>query len=104
MSKVFVLERVQQDIEQAERFGEIEYVFDFGDLRPSIWKAKEFSESVIDALEIKRFDPERDLFAITGHIIPITLAMARMIKEYGRIRVLFFKLPDREYVEKELGI
>jgi hypothetical protein len=52
----------------------IEYIFDDGERRPSLFEPAKYVQAVEDALTRKRFDPMRDAFVPSGKSLALTQA------------------------------
>ena len=104
-ARVFVLEPINPplifDPHAAEKFGELVYVFERGELRSSIWH-DEFCAECLDSLEEKGYDPARDFLLVVGKLVPITRMTASLARKYGAVRALFWHAVDKEYVVRIL--
>ncbi len=89
MTRVFILEPVQFNVENVKKFGEVVYIFSNFDRRPSIW-AEEYAQTVVDVLESKHFNPEEDVFLAAGKMVPIAIVIAELVMEYDGVRLLLF--------------
>jgi len=101
-AKAWVIEPTKVDVRQAEAYGSITYVFDKGETRVSIWDVM-FTDSVLDALDAKGFNPVRDYIVVTGNMVTLTLAITAMVSTYGSIRALLYSATERAYVLRLLG-
>ena len=101
-TRVFLLEPVKQDTQDAREFGEITYLFKYGEQRPSI-----FSIEYQDELEKRfiecEFDPENDLFVLTGFQIAISIAVAVLTKMFKNFEILCFYVPTHSYTIISVG-
>lgn len=102
-SRVFVLEPVKQRLDDAKRFGQLSYIFPRDAARASIWDSDELANEILDILRRAEYDPQADYIVVTGHQIPLSIAVAAITAEYGEFQVLFFNATDHCYVERVLG-
>lgn len=101
--RAFVLEPCRRiDVSRASKYGEILYIFERNDGRPSIW-TDEFVIEAIERLKNTRYDPARDYFILAGSIVPLAKVVAALAAEYGHVRALAFSATDRDYIQQELG-
>lgn len=100
--RVFIVEPCRLDVRNAAEFGTIEYLFDENDHRASIW-THDFLNEISNVLKKKKYDPSRDFFAVSGRLVPVTMAAIHILSLYKRVRFLFFNAVDRNYVERELS-
>lgn len=100
MSRVIVLEPVTKDIRSAEHFGEIVYLFDKDDPRPSIWDTPEYLLAVQERLEKIEFNGEQDYFAAAGALLALVSVTTLLSQLYPSFRVLFFHAQIQEYVSR----
>jgi hypothetical protein len=102
MTKAFILEPCSLNVSTAATFGELVYVFDKGERRSSIW-APAFRQEIIEALERKDFDPDRDYFVVAGHMVPLVIAVSVLQEYYGYVKTLMFCSVSRGYTNYILG-
>ena len=98
MSKVFALEPTTKNISAAEVFGEIIYLFEVCDTRPSIWDTHSFKRALHKQLIAYNFDPTKDLLLAAGATIPLLVAMNLLSTSYPEFSVLFWHAGTQEYV------
>ena len=102
-SRAFVLEPCSRlDVSPASKFGEIEYIFQKNDGRPSIW-TEEFAQAAMKKLKACGYDPAIDFIIIAGRIIPMIKLIAALAAEYQNVRVLFHDAIERDYVHQTIG-
>jgi hypothetical protein len=95
-NKAVILEPFKLDTSGAAAFGEIKYIYQNGEERPSIW-LDEFCSDVMDRLAAMMFDPSRDVFVFAGQLIPMTRIAAALVVEYGEVQALFWSATNRSY-------
>lgn len=111
MGRVFILEEARRhlDTSSAARYGDITYLFDPGERRPSVFQVQEFVESVHAALVRKAFDPDEDSWVIVGSMLNTSIAMLALAAyATGRtVQLLLFNAraePGQEYERKEVSL
>lgn len=102
MNRVFVLHPVDLNLRKAEDFGDLEYVFDEHDERPSIW-SDEFYSQVIEHLRGARFDSSNDHFLVVGNMMTVTRTVSALQSAFGKFKALYFDAVKRGYVSVTLG-
>ena len=104
LPRVFVLEPVKSsiDVSKAERYGEVAYVFNPDERRPSVFQATAFGESVLRRLEAAEFRWEHDYLAVAGSIVPVTIALMACMTKYPRLNVLFWHAGEMTYVRRQI--
>ena len=104
MSKVFVLEQpnASLDISKAKDFGELVFVFDRKEYRCSCFKTVEYTEKILNNMETLGYDPDVDFFLVAGSMVPIVTAMVGVVSAFGKVKVLFYRANEMEYVERTL--
>ena len=100
MCKVFAIESTNLDLGPTREYGDLVYIFE--NSRVSIWD-REFSQSIVDELFVLGFDPTRDYLVMTGHIVPLVLAVAAAVTAWGTIKLLLWSASERHYTEREVG-
>jgi len=107
MSRVMVLMPLggrSLDLTTAERYGEIEYIFQPGERRCSIFDVNKFVCTVIDILEEKKFDYKTDSVCIVGSMVPLVVASMGIARHYPSLRLLLFDSTKHEYVARTIDI
>lgn len=69
---------------------------------PSVFKTEDFGDCIRKWLVANKYDPKHDSFVIAGRMTKIAVALAVIISEYQRVRVLIFDGVAGEYVERTL--
>jgi len=100
-TRAFVLEPASQSVHTAREYGEITYIFQKGEKRSSIW-SEEFKQELLDCLEAQQFNPKVDCFVVTGHLVPLTIAVTTILIKYGCLQVLFYSATERQYVLRKI--
>lgn len=88
------------DISAAREFGDIRYLFENGEKRPSVYATEKYSSELIRRLKDRKYNPEIDLIVLVGSLIPVTLLVAQLTKEFGSVPVLMYDTHERKYVER----
>lgn len=99
--RCILLEGVKQDISDAEDFGEIVYLFDHGESRPSLF-SEEFLTRLSERFEEIHFDPLVDYFVLTGYQLSLVAAVHVLTIDYGRFNTLAFHAPTHGYCELQM--
>lgn len=103
--RVFVVEPYRQNgvnVGRAAAHGSIKYLFAEHGSRPSIW-ADDFVPMLLARLEHNGFDPERDFFAVVGHMVTVVMSATAIVAKYGSARGLYYSSANQHYVERQLG-
>ena len=104
MSRVFMIMPHRDDVSRATRFGELTFIYDEHDRRPSIFEAA-FIEEALARLDRHQFDPAEDYLLITGNMIPVVLIAAALAHECETPpRGLFWDKVAGEYQPMTLGL
>ena len=101
-ARVFLVSRsTRLNVDGAKRWGDIIPLLDNP---PSPFKTDEFVIAIRDALERHSFDPDRDLFCLTGQVLNLCFAVAVVAADprcKGRpIKVLLFDAAAQQYFER----
>lgn len=99
MTRVFVVEETQKNVDIARLHGTLVYIFENGDKRPSIWETDEFLADVADRLEEMEFC-EDDYFLCVGSTVPLLAIMTLLSNLYPVFKVLFWHSVVQEYVPR----
>jgi len=102
MSKCYLLEPVKQDVQDAQEFGELVYLFEYGETRPSIFSV-EYQEELEKRFIKAEFDPENDMFVLTGFQIAISIAVSVLTKMFKNFEILCFYVPTHSYTLISIG-
>lgn len=74
--------------------------------RISQWETRKFGDEIIKRLEEYEYNPESDYILIAGHMISMTIMIAKVISEYYEshkyIKVLFWSSHFGRYVSRKL--
>lgn len=105
MPKVFIIERPRNniDVSDAEKFGEIVYVFGVDDRRCSVFQHVDFGRTILQRLEFLRFDPKLDYVCIVGSMLTVSIAVITIAQCYDEFSTLLFNSVDNAYVEKRFN-
>jgi len=101
--RVFVLEPVKQRLDNAARFGKVEYIFPPDAARCSIFDTKDLSDEILASLKTQSYNPDSDYIVITGHQIPVVTMVAALANEYGEFKALLYNAVEHDYIERVLG-
>lgn len=101
MAKVFLVEEPKNvSPAPAEDWGEIEYVFQAGTRRPSVFDCQKFGNLFLDMIKEKQFDPEKDYFCLTGSLLPVCVGLVALLSAYGKVNILAFVSTEGKYVKR----
>ena len=101
MVRVFLLEPCRQNTEDAKRFGEVKYLFLEEGSRSSIW-AEEFTEELLEELDLLEFNPNVDYILVAGGVVPNFIAAAAIGGAYGQFKALLYDAKTSTYKERLL--
>lgn len=105
-ARVFVLEDQNSvDISKARIFGEEVYLFSKNEEdRPNVWTER-FCDECVERLEQQNYNPEIDYLLIVGHMPPIIILVATIIRNWGEcesVKALFWTKQAQNYLLMEL--
>ncbi len=86
---------------QAVQFGEVVFLFDEYDTRPSSFDPT-FQLTLKEKLYELDFDPETDYIAVTGKYINTVLLVATVVVTFGTVSLLLFDARLQRYLETKL--
>jgi len=103
MCRVFVVEHPKPnlDINSAEEFGELTFIFEPNDRRCSAFHHVSFGRAILDKLESLNYNPNEDYICIVGSILVVSIAMITIAQAYPSFKALLFNSIDSCYVEKQ---
>lgn len=84
------------------RFGEVVYLFDDMNIRPSIWTEK-YEDATLSRLDEIDYNPAKDFIVITAHMVPLIKVVAVICSEWGYLRGLFFHAKRDTYTIMRVG-
>lgn len=97
---VIVLERNDQhDLTDAKRYGDVHFLFERGDARPSIF-SHAFLDECYKRMAMVGYQPARDFVAISGSITLVALLVTDLVSRNEDVNLLFFDAKNNEYVHK----
>lgn len=102
MRAILIEPTTRVDVSAAQRYGEIVYIFEKNESRPSIW-TEEFVQVAMIRLEQMNYDPKADTIIIAGAIVPLIKLIGCLTANFGRIRVLCHSAIERDYTLQEIG-
>ena len=105
MSRVFLVEPVRAniDVSSAEKFGELVYIFGPNAKRVSVFKTQEYCVAVLDILRSMDYDPEEDIFCISGSMVPVAVTLSALVAEFvAGIEVLFYNSIEDGYARRTM--
>ena len=104
--RAFILEEARRhvDTSSAEQFGEIEFLFQPQERRPSIFQVQAFTEAVHSALHRVAFDAANDAFVIVGSVLNVAIAMMALSRYVGdaEVTILMFNARAEQGSEYEV--
>ena len=101
-ARAFAVEQGKQDLSKAKEYGRIVYLFKADGERSSIW-SNDFPQEVLTALEEYNYDPENDYLIVAGSMVPIALAVGRLVSQFGSIKALLYNSSEGCYISRILG-
>ena len=90
------------DVRPAQQFGDIKYIFDAHESRPSIWDQQLLNDA-ISALQQYDYDPDKDYILAAGAMVPLIMFVAAVCDVWECPKVLYWDMRHRCYVERRLG-
>lgn len=96
---VFAMEPTKHDLSDAERYGELVYLFGIDDRRPSMW-TNAFLEDCMDRMESNGYVPERDFVVAGAPHTPVMLWVTHLVSTYDTVNLLLFDSAREEYMHK----
>lgn len=90
------------DLTDAERYGEVTFLFDRFDVSPM--DGEEFVDAVRDKLVRAGFDPDRDFFIVAGPVLPVTLAFGAVCSQWHTVKVLMFDARESRYAARRVDL
>lgn len=105
-ARVFLLEPGQNvDVSHSANFGILTPIFEKKDFRPNVW-SNEFADEFVRRLDEHKYNPNLDYMLIAGHMVPLTICVANIVREWGdecdKIKFLLWDSKRFEYVPMEL--
>jgi hypothetical protein len=96
-AQVIALEMTKYNLEGAEKFGELMYIFPPDESRPSVW-TNQYRLNIEHALDkILEFDPALDYVLLVGQILPLAILINILSSKYRAFKALVFNAGSREY-------
>ena len=92
--RVLLLESCNTNISSAKEYGDIVQVF--VRQRPSIWTVG-FVDALLARLNELKYNVDEDYFLVVGPQVPITMAIATLVKHYKTPRLLFWDAVRKHY-------
>lgn len=100
MTRVIVYEPTSLDLKEAEKFGDIQYMFTPQETRPSIWETEDFEDCCRRKLIALDFKPTEDYFAVAGPSVPLIVITNLLTRKYKEFRVLCWHAVIRDYTPR----
>lgn len=102
MPKVFIIEppRNNIDVSKATEYGDIVYVFEHDDRRCSIFQCTEFGKTILDNLEVLKYDPDEDYICVVGALLTVTISLIAITQMYETFSLLLFDSVHNEYIKR----
>lgn len=91
------------DVTPAKRHGDVKYVFDQNEEKPSIWSAT-YYEHALAKMANQDYDPDLDYLVAAGSQVPLLLLVAHLVARFGQVNLLLFDSTTSEYVHKRVSI
>jgi len=99
----FLIERPRRplDLSGLEEYGDVAYIFEDDDRRPSLFSTDAYIKAVMGQLRLLAFDPEKDYFVLTGPSICLALGLLAVTwyADHTSVKVLAWNAPTSSYVE-----
>lgn len=102
MSRVFVIEPPQVNVESADEFGELVSLFRPNKLL-SPMDAETLAGQIIEALEGQDYDTQEDYILIAGKLNVFAVALPAMAIRFGSFKALIYNKRTHTYHPKSLG-
>jgi len=96
---VYVLEPTRHDLNDASRFGDLFYIYQPEERRPSMW-TNAFLEDCMKRMEANGYDYERDYFLVGGPHTPVTLLAVHLVATFDVVNLLLFDAVQSEYIHR----
>lgn len=100
--RVFILQPGNKDFSGADKFGDVAYIYDKNEPRPSIWD-ENFVREALDRLVDADYQPRHDYVMLAGHMVPIVLFCCALCNAYPAPKVLCYDIVSGNYVTRSLG-
>lgn len=84
-------------------FGDVEMILPPDVPHVSAFHTNEFAALILERLKARNFDPLVDSIALTGTLVPTSLALAAIVNRYKRVTVCLFVSQDSTYVQRTLN-
>lgn len=99
-----ILNRVN-GIDTLKEFGEVRYLFDGKEKRPSVFKTESFSDEMHSRIKHLAYNPLTDFIVIAGSLNTVTqlVALAINLSSDGCVKGLMFSPQCQAYVAVDLG-
>jgi len=100
--RVIFIEHPRQNINtsSAEKFGEIEYLFDVDSRRCSVFSTEFFQRHIKESLIEINYDPKVDYVCVAGSMVVLAIALVTIAKNYDDFKVLLFSSTENRYIER----
>lgn len=89
-------------IDPARAHGNVRYVFEPGARRAGVFNVNDFARDFLAALHAAGFRPDVDALVVAGSLVTVTVAVAVTLEKYGRLNLLMWHSPTREYSLRRL--
>lgn len=102
MARVFILtQSLRFDLTPAKSWGEVQVLLPPIDL-PAAHNGQRLVDALTTRLEEADFDPDEDLFALTGPSAQLAIALATVACLYGLINVLIYDQHAQSYSKRTI--
>lgn len=97
--RVFALEPTTHNVSDALRFGEIVYLYDLEERRPSMW-TNSFLEDCMQRMEANGFSQDHDFILASGSHTLVLIWVTHLVSTLDTVHLLLFDSKQEEYVHR----
>lgn len=105
MSNVFVIAATAKDrynLDGLRKFGEVVYLYDERERKPSVYNPSEFCASLARRLGDRGYDQVNDYLALIGRQVEVGMLFYTVGLLLGDAKIIFFDASRASYSESEL--
>ncbi len=105
MPKIFIIERPRNniDVSKAREYGDIIYIFNSQDRRPSAWEHVQFGRMALQRLKELNFDNETDFICIVGTMLIVSVVIIAVAQHHSIFNILLFNCVTSRYEQKRFS-